>query len=108
MGWGYARHAVAAWCARAFRDLAPSASAQGQLERPPERVLDQQSNLAEPEQRPRREADDDGQNDGRHRRRHAEVKHHTLRKRDVSRVVMVLRLDDALRLAIVLVDPRRA
>ena len=50
-------------------DLAPQrVRALRQLERPPERVLDQQSNLAEPEQRPRREADDDGQNDGRHGR----------------------------------------
>ena len=43
-----------------------------QLQGPPERVLDQQPNLAEPEQRPRRQAHDDGQDDGRHRRREAE------------------------------------
>ena len=45
-------------------DLAPErVRALRELQGPPERVLDQQSNLAEPEQRPRREADDDGQND---------------------------------------------
>ena len=43
-----------------------------ELQGPPERILDQQSDLAQTEQRSRREADDDGQNDGRHRRREAE------------------------------------
>ena len=43
-----------------------------ELQGPPERVLDQQADFPQAQERPRREADDDGQNDGRHRRREAE------------------------------------